>query len=412
MDKRGADTILTLYWFLIIFLVAGAVVYMAFLFYGTPFDVRATEGRILGNQIANCLTDQGYLNNQIFSQDFQNNFLANCHITFTTEGYSDWSATNPQYYAEVEVDQFNPNSQQQAYGETGNTIFTNVGNELADFSAGNVNLKTAWELITPSTGFLGLNLNKRNVNSIIIHATEGVNAIGAIEAISTADLSINYIIDRDGTIISPSNVNQFSPGQYTNALVPESTIAQDAGCYDTRSKTQWPKCSASCLDSNGLIATSCQQIDNPPQSSYCCVEFNVQSIGIELVNLGPYCTGSSSPYCKNSMTVDGKQWESYSDAQINSLVNLVSDIASRYNIPLDRAHIVGHYQTSTYKTDPGPQFPWDSFMQKLTLRGAVSIASSTAIQGQQQRSFYAVDKNGNQYIIKILTLVGKTEKNV
>ena len=370
------------------------------------------------------LTTNGYINDQIFSPDFQNNFLADCHITFTTEDYSDWSATNPQYYAEVEVDQFNSNSQQQTYGDVGDAansntaISTNLGNQIVDISAGNVNLKTAWELITPSKGFLGLGLNKRNVNTIVVHATQGADALGAIEAISTNKLSIHYMIDRDGTIISPSNANQFVPTQYTNAFVDESVIAQHVGCTDATGFTR-PACSANCVDSNGglgLLDPSCQQLSNPPQSTWCCINgYNLISVGIELVNLGSLCGDASyknSQYCKNAVTIDGQQWESYSDAQINSLVNLVSDIASRYNIPLDRNHIIGHYQVTTYKTDPGPQFPWDSFMQKLTLRGAVSIASSTAIQGQQQRSFYAVDRNGNQYIIKVLTLVGKTEKNV
>jgi N-acetyl-anhydromuramyl-L-alanine amidase AmpD len=261
---------------------------------------------------------------------------------------------------------------------------------------------------------LGLNLNKRSVNTIVVHATEGASALGAIQAISTADLSIHYMIDRDGTIISANNANKFAPAQYVNAFVDESVIAQDAGCFDTRTNTHWASCSSSCI-SDGLIATSCQSLSNPPQSSYCCIEFNPKSIGIELVNLGDACTDAAyknSQYCKNSITADGKQWEPYTNAQINSLVNLVSDISSRYNIPLDRSHIVGHYQTSTYKTDPGPQFPWDEFMQELNARGAVSISSSTVTQGQSQRSFYAIDNNGNQYIVKILALVGKTQKNV
>ena len=56
--KKGADQILTVYWFVIIFIVAGAVVYMAYLFYGSPFDARNIEGSLLGNQIANCLTNK------------------------------------------------------------------------------------------------------------------------------------------------------------------------------------------------------------------------------------------------------------------------------------------------------------------------------------------------------------------
>ena len=316
-QKKGADQVLTVYWFVIIFIVAGAVVYMAFLFYGSPFDARNIEGSLLGDQIANCLTSKGYINDQVFSPDFQNNFLQDCHINFTTEDFSDWK-TNTQYYAEVDVYQFNQNPQQQFYGDVGDAansnaaVSTNLGNQLVDISAGNVNLKTAWELITPSTGFLGLNLNKRNVNTIVVHATQGVDALGAIEAISTNKLSIHYMIDRDGTIISSSNANQFVPAQYANAFVDESVIGQHVGCTDATG-FQRPACSANCVDSNGglgLLDPNCQQLSNPPQSTWCCINgYNPISIGIELVNLGSLCGDASyknSQYCKNAVTIDGR----------------------------------------------------------------------------------------------------------
>ena len=88
----------------------------------------------------------------------------------------------------------------------------------------------------------------------------------------------------------------------------------------------------------------------------------LNSIGIELVNLGPLCSDELIRillHCANSISADGQQWGNYTPAQINALVNLVSDITSRYNIPIDRDHIIGHYQITTYKSDPGPQFPWD-----------------------------------------------------
>lgn len=407
-NKRGADKILTIYWFVIIFIVAGAVVYMAYSFYGTPFDARVIEGRALSDQIANCLTNNGYLNSQIFSSDFQNNFLADCHINFSTEDFSNWK-TIPQFYTEVEVYKFSTNSAPQYYGESGNSVSTIFGDQILNITEGNANLKTAWELTQPSPGLFSF-VNKRNVNTIVVHDTDGLNAAGAIQAISTAGLSIHYMIDRDGTIYSVNN----NPTPYSNAFVSESDIAQDVGCYNTRTSTQIPSCSVSCLDSNHLIATSCQALNKPAQSPDCCIDFNLKSVGIELVNLGPLCSQDAyknSKYCQNSLTDDGKQWETYSNAQINALVTLVSNIAARYNIPLDRAHIIGHYQTDTLKTDPGPAFPWDQFMQELEARGFVAPSSQQTIQGQQQKAFYVLDKSGNQYIVQVLTLVGKAEKN-
>lgn len=406
MDKTNShgSEVLTLYWFFIIVIVASAIVYMAYSFYGAPFDVRNLEGRALSSQIAGCLTNKGYINEQIFSPDFQNNFLANCNINFTTEDFSDWKI-NSQYYAGINVYKFSPSSQYQ--GETGSTVSNIYGDELVNLTLGNINLKIAWELLKPRAGILSF-IGKRNVNKIVIHATAGADAFGAIQTLSENKLSIHYMIDRDGTVYSINN----NPTSYVDSFEPENNIAQQAGCYDPRTKTQWEKCSSGCLDANGLISANCQALSNPPQSSSCCIEENSKSIGIELVNLQSLCTGSGSSYCKNAVTVGGKQWETYSDAQINSLVILVSDIAARYNIPLSREDIIGHYQSSSYKFDPGPQFPWEKFMQDLNERGAVASSQTLLVQGQQQKAFYAIDKNGTQYIVQVLSLVGKTQKNV
>jgi N-acetyl-anhydromuramyl-L-alanine amidase AmpD len=396
MDKRGADKFLSIYWFLILFLVAGAMVYMAFLFYGSPYDVRNVEGQILGDRIADCLTSRGYLNDNIFSADFKDNFLAECHINFDTEDFSDWKG-KMQYYIGAEVYSFD------------DSVPRLTGDELLNFSAGDINLKTSWELTTPENTIFSY---KRNVNTIVIHATEGGTALGAAEAIADASLSIHYIIDRNGAIISAENANSL-PSQYVSAFKPESEAAGHAGCIDTRNNNVLrPACSSSCV-TDGLLADSCQALSNPPQEQFCCINtFNPKSIGIELVNLGDLCgTYPDNIHCQNAIDTDGKKWEIYSDAQINALANLVSDIASRYGIPLDREHIIGHYQITTYKTDPGPAFPWVEFMQKLNSQEGVTSAAFISREGQQERSFYALDKSGNQYIVRILALVGKIGKN-
>ncbi|MFZ1970767.1 MAG: N-acetylmuramoyl-L-alanine amidase [Candidatus Nanoarchaeia archaeon] len=410
MHKKGADIVLSIYWFVILFIVAGAVVYMAYLFYGSPYDIRNIESKLLGDQIADCMTSKGYLNSLVFTSQFQNNLTQFCHLNFNVEDVYGWK-NQPQYYAEVGIYKFDQ------------TLPGTLGDELLNSTVGDINLKTAWEFTAPSSQTSTV----RSVNTIVIHATEGTDAVGAIETISQNGLSIHYMIDRDGNVISYTNENQFAPPQYQNAFQPESNMAQHAGCnIGTSSSGQFsdsstttitrPKCSSSCIDSDGLLDPSCQFSANPPQSVWCCIPgFNTNSIGIELVNLGPLCSVASYKnlsYCANSVSADGQQWETYTPAQITALTNLVSDIASRYKIPLDRDHIIGHYQITTYKSDPGPQFPWDQFMQQILLRGAVSISTSSSNLGQQERSFYVLDPSGNKYVVKILALVGKTEKNV
>jgi N-acetylmuramoyl-L-alanine amidase len=77
---------------------------------------------------------------------------------------------------------------------------------------------------------------------------------------------------------------------------------------------------------------------------------NSSSIGIEIVHPG-LLRG----------TVDGpaqlRQYEPFTQNQIDVLLPLVKDIAKRHNILPER--ILGHGEVSpSYKEDPGPTFPW------------------------------------------------------
>ena len=130
MDKRY----LSIYWFAILFIVAGGIVYMTYLFYGAPYDIRNIESNLLSNQIANCITNKGYLNTTaIFSSDFKNNLFNDCNINTNVEDVYGWKA-QLQYYTEISVYNFDQN----APGD--------LGDSLLSISAGNPNVKTAWEL--------------------------------------------------------------------------------------------------------------------------------------------------------------------------------------------------------------------------------------------------------------------------
>ncbi len=68
--------------------------------------------------------------------------------------------------------------------------------------------------------------------------------------------------------------------------------------------------------------------------------WNVRSIGIEIVNTG---------YANME----------YTDAQYGSIKSLINDIASRWpSINTDNEHIIAHYEISTDKWDPSPNFEW------------------------------------------------------
>jgi len=97
-DKKGTDKIISIYWFAILFIVAGAIIYIVASFYGEPYDVREIEANILINKVADCIATNGYLNTEKTD-------LENCDLNFDVEEYHSWK--NDQYYLEVNYYEFN-----------------------------------------------------------------------------------------------------------------------------------------------------------------------------------------------------------------------------------------------------------------------------------------------------------------
>jgi hypothetical protein len=105
-NKKGTDKIISIYWFVILFLVAAAIVYMAAIFYGEPYDVREIEANILVNQIAGCVSEGGYLKeNILFNEEFKTNFLEECDLNFNVEDVFGWGELE-QYYFKIEIYNF------------------------------------------------------------------------------------------------------------------------------------------------------------------------------------------------------------------------------------------------------------------------------------------------------------------
>ena len=42
---------------------------------------------------------------------------------------------------------------------------------------------------------------------------------------------------------------------------------------------------------------------------------------------------------------------------------LVGYLSYKYGIPIDRQHIIGHDEINDYKSDPGPAWDWDRFIE-------------------------------------------------
>ncbi|MBI2004527.1 hypothetical protein HYS72_03635 [Candidatus Pacearchaeota archaeon] len=134
-NKNGAEKIISIYWFAILILIAGAVVAMVSLFYGTPYDVREAEANIMVNKAVNCLSENGKLNSELFNENksFNENFnlKEKCGFIFETESKSE----RGEYF--LEADFYNPENDEK----------------ILSISEGNSNLYTDCKIAEGEKGY-------------------------------------------------------------------------------------------------------------------------------------------------------------------------------------------------------------------------------------------------------------------
>lgn len=85
------------------------------------------------------------------------------------------------------------------------------------------------------------------------------------------------------------------------------------------------------------------------------VSLNCQTISIEL---------------EGKAATIGQTW---TDSQHAALVKWIKHVAEKYGIPLDRDHIIGHFEVATDRTDPGSTFPWERLMADLEDKPAIDM---------------------------------------
>lgn len=134
-NRKAAEKIMSVYWFAILFIVAAAVVYMVASFYGKPYEVRGIESGLLADKAADCISYAGYLRDGVLTDDFKNNLLEKCGITFNVEDTFDWKQ-QPQYFLKLDFYDFSsyPNSDPIFEASAGNQNFQSFcglkGNKL------------------------------------------------------------------------------------------------------------------------------------------------------------------------------------------------------------------------------------------------------------------------------------------
>ena len=96
MNRKGAEKILSIYWFLILTVVAGGIFAMVYAFYNHPYDVRELEADIMISKMADCISEGGKIKeNRLNDENFKNTFLNECGFNFD-------GGETMQYYLEVD----------------------------------------------------------------------------------------------------------------------------------------------------------------------------------------------------------------------------------------------------------------------------------------------------------------------
>jgi len=149
-------------------------------------------------------------------------------------------------------------------------------------------------------------------SAVVDHRDDPYNMEYVRQTFIDADVSIHYIIGRDGTVY---------------CYVPEDRTAWHAGVG------QW--------------------LNDEKYTN----KMNMYSIGIELVGMGSAEDMSLYMTKKEYKALDPSLL-GFTDAQYTALKALVEDICQRNEIPMDREHVIGHEEYNPKKNDPGDLFDW------------------------------------------------------
>lgn len=115
-SKQGAEKIMSVYWFIVLGIVAMGVFIMVYNFYNFPYDVREIEANIITNQIADCVSVGGRMTN-VFSNSTKT-LVEACNLNFETK---EWEEI--QYYVSLEI----PNL--YLFSEGNSNLISNCGIE-------------------------------------------------------------------------------------------------------------------------------------------------------------------------------------------------------------------------------------------------------------------------------------------
>lgn len=111
----------------------------------------------------------------------------------------------------------------------------------------------------------------------------------------------------------------------------------------------WPGATYQMVPENhAAIANGLVGLPRPPWSTPG-ISLNAETLSVEIEGY--------AATIQDTLVRGGPQWV--------SLVALIRNRCQAYGIPLDRTHIIGHYEVANNRSDPGALFPWDALMEDL-----------------------------------------------
>jgi hypothetical protein len=119
------DKIVSVYWFLILFIVTFAIVSIVYSLYGKPLDVREMEALFLTEKMADCVVQGGKIFPSLINEKGEillsnETLLRSCGLNFQVENFKDWN--NDQFFVSI-------------------LFLDNKKDTLTFFASGNFNLK-------------------------------------------------------------------------------------------------------------------------------------------------------------------------------------------------------------------------------------------------------------------------------
>lgn len=162
---------------------------------------------------------------------------------------------------------------------------------------------------------------EEDVEFVMLHFTSAVvnnrkdpfNVAAIREIFFGYDVSIHYIIERDGTV---------------RCYIPEDRVAWHAGEGEFGGDEKYTN------------------------------KMNLYSIGIEIIGIGSQEDMQLYLTPEEYAALDESQI-GFTDEQYDALHALVADICQRYDLPMDRDHVIGHSDYTDGNGDPGALLDWN-----------------------------------------------------